>query len=67
MPVSHVGLTVSNLASAQKFYQAALKPLGYRVTREERDQVAFGVTDPDFFICQDPSRFVFHTANGASY
>lgn len=34
MPLSHVGIPVSDIARSKAFYQAALKPLGMAVTLE---------------------------------
>lgn len=34
MPLSHVGIPVSDIARSKAFYKAALKPLGMGVTME---------------------------------
>ena len=57
MPITYVGVTVSHLSSAQIFCQNALQPFGYRCLRRSSSQATFGTNaEPDFFLCQDPSR-----------
>lgn len=34
MPINHVGISVSDIATSKAFYQAALEPLGMGVTME---------------------------------
>lgn len=34
MPLSHIGIPVSDIAKSKTFYQAALKPLGLEITME---------------------------------
>ncbi|KAF2667207.1 hypothetical protein BT63DRAFT_481646 [Microthyrium microscopicum] len=53
MPVTHVGLTVSNLPSSTKFYLAALQPLGYRYIGQWGPQIGFGAEEADFFLTQE--------------
>ena len=51
--IDHVGFNVSDLAAAKRFYEAALRPLGYSVAMEWEDQhVGFGTGEggPDFWI-----------------
>jgi catechol 2,3-dioxygenase-like lactoylglutathione lyase family enzyme len=57
--IDHLDITVSRLAASKAFYQAALAPLGYRISREIEDAVGFidgrdGGGDPhgDFWITQ---------------
>ena len=58
MPVSHLGLTVSHIPSATSFYLAALQPLGYRYIGQQGDAIGLGVTDADFFLCQERNGYV---------
>lgn len=60
MPVSHLGLSVSHIPSATSFYLAALQPLGYHYIGQQRDAIGLGVTDADFFLCQEQSGYVHH-------
>jgi hypothetical protein len=53
MPVSGIGLTVSHLPTSTSFFLAALQPLGYRYLGQQGSQVAFGIRDADFFLCQE--------------
>jgi hypothetical protein len=52
MPVSGIGLIVSHLPTSTSFFLAALQPLGYRYLGQQGSQVAFGIRDADFFLCQ---------------
>ncbi len=47
--IDHVLLVVRDLAASRKFYDAALKPLGFNVLYEEDDGVAFGAEGHDDF------------------
>ncbi|KAF2707421.1 hypothetical protein K504DRAFT_447413 [Pleomassaria siparia CBS 279.74] len=53
MPVSHIGLTVSHLPTSCSFFLSALQPLGYRFVGEQKNQIGLGITDADFFLCQE--------------
>jgi catechol 2,3-dioxygenase-like lactoylglutathione lyase family enzyme len=59
--LDHLGITVSDLGRSRRFYEAALRPLGYRFTHGHADAAGFGVAeghgkslDPggDFWITQ---------------
>lgn len=52
MPVSHLGLTVSDLPSATTFYLATLAPLGYRYIASRGGDVGLGIHEADFFLRQ---------------
>ncbi|KAK1824546.1 hypothetical protein LTR12_001138 [Friedmanniomyces endolithicus] len=54
MPVSHLGLTVSEIPAATSFYLAALAPLGYRYIGQSGDSIGLGVEFADFFLTQHP-------------
>lgn len=53
MPLSHIGIPVSDIARSKAFYEAALKPLGMGVTTEvgpdqtEAGGTAIGFGTPD--------------------
>lgn len=55
--IDHIGLTVTDIAAARAFYEAALKPLGVNVQMEVTEEmtgrhgahVGFGVPDAPFF------------------
>ena len=74
--LDHIGIAVSDLGRSKRFYAAALRPLGYRVTKEGPASVGFGVPegsgrspDPggDFWISQGAPRRPFaHFAFGAA-
>lgn len=57
--IDHIGLAVSDLDGSRRFYEAALKPLGYEVLMEVTEEMTgghgahlgFGRDDkPDFWI-----------------
>ncbi|KAK3117624.1 hypothetical protein LTR53_000852 [Teratosphaeriaceae sp. CCFEE 6253] len=54
MPVSHLGLTVSQIPAATSFYLATLAPLGYRFIGQSEDSIGLGVEHADFFLTQKP-------------
>lgn len=55
--IDHIGLTVTDIAAARAFYEAALKPLGITVRMEVTEEmtgghgahVGFGTPDMPFF------------------
>ncbi len=58
--LDHIGLDVSVLARSRAFYEAALKPLGYRVIQALSAEqtganaiVMFGIETPEFVIAED--------------
>ena len=55
--IDHIGVRVSDYAHSKRFYETALKPLGYSVIMEFDDSVAgFGASGtPDFWISQGPT------------
>ena len=58
--LDHIGLDVSDIARSKAFYEAALKPLGYRVLRQIREAgttvVMFGDSDEPDFVIADKDR-----------
>jgi catechol 2,3-dioxygenase-like lactoylglutathione lyase family enzyme len=68
MPIDHVTATVSDFETGKRFYEAALKPLGYQLQMEFGGSVAgFGPEDamPDFWIGNEPGRGASHIAFAA--
>jgi catechol 2,3-dioxygenase-like lactoylglutathione lyase family enzyme len=58
--IDHIGVDVTDIAKSRAFYEAALKPLGYRVIQAlgpdqgaDHPIVMFGVEAPDFVIAED--------------
>lgn len=58
--LDHIGVDVSDIAKARAFYEAALKPLGYRVIQElgpeqgaDHPIVMFGIDAAEFVIAED--------------
>jgi catechol 2,3-dioxygenase-like lactoylglutathione lyase family enzyme len=45
MPIDHVKLPVSDLASSRAFYAAALAPFGYRLVWDGPESLGFGTGD----------------------
>jgi catechol 2,3-dioxygenase-like lactoylglutathione lyase family enzyme len=50
--LSHVSIGVKNLAKARSFYDAALKPLGYKCVAEDSGYVFYGAKSPEFGILE---------------
>ena len=48
--LSHISIGVKDLAKARSFYDAALKPLGYKCVAEGSGYVYYGVKSPEFGI-----------------
>jgi catechol 2,3-dioxygenase-like lactoylglutathione lyase family enzyme len=49
--LDHVGLTVHNREKSVAFYRRALKPLGYRLTYEDKEYAGFGTEQgTDFWL-----------------
>lgn len=60
MPVSHVGLTVTNLPIATSFFLNALGPLGYKYIGTKDDLVGLGVDQADFFLSRSEQYVCMH-------
>ena len=55
--IDHTGLSVSNIAKARVFYEAALQPLGYGVLMEFDEAIGMGELasrKPDFWVAGGP-------------
>jgi catechol 2,3-dioxygenase-like lactoylglutathione lyase family enzyme len=68
MPIDHVTATVSDFETGKRFYQEALKPLGYELQMEFGGSAAgFGPKDQmaDFWIGNQPGRGAAHIAFSA--
>lgn len=58
--LDHIGVDVSDIGKSRAFYEAALRPLGYRVIQQLTAEqsggnniVMFGIEAPDFVIAED--------------
>jgi catechol 2,3-dioxygenase-like lactoylglutathione lyase family enzyme len=60
--LDHITLIVSDYARAKKFYEAALKPLGYKVIMEFGPSAGLGDDRPDFWIAQGKPGSISHVA-----
>jgi len=62
--IDHVILNVKDLAASRRFYEAALRPLGYGVVMAYPEGVGFGREGkPDFWIAlRPPSHTQVHVA-----
>jgi catechol 2,3-dioxygenase-like lactoylglutathione lyase family enzyme len=62
--IDHIGVRVSDYARSKKFYERALKPLGYAVIMEFEDSVAgLGANrTPDLWIAQQAPLGPVHVA-----
>lgn len=48
--LSHVSIGVKDLAKARRFYDAALKPLGYKCLFESSEYCGYGAKKPEFWL-----------------
>jgi catechol 2,3-dioxygenase-like lactoylglutathione lyase family enzyme len=66
--LDHVGLTVSDLAAARRFYEAALEPLGFAVVVDFGNVLGLGLEQmPQFWLHEGetgaPVHVAFHAAD----
>ena len=69
--IDHLSINVSDMAASKRFYEAALKPLGYTLMMDFGDKaVGFGEGGkPDFWIGQGaahPSHVAFRSTDRAA-
>jgi catechol 2,3-dioxygenase-like lactoylglutathione lyase family enzyme len=50
--INHISIGARDLASAKRFYDAALKPLGYKCLSESAGSLGYGSDAPVFWIYQ---------------
>jgi catechol 2,3-dioxygenase-like lactoylglutathione lyase family enzyme len=63
MPLDHIGLSVSDLASSRAFYVEALRPLGYEVIAEFKGVAGLGAKGkPDLWIAEGEAGSPIHIA-----
>src|SRR5262245_54345468 len=48
--INHVSIGVGDLAAAKRFYDAALKPLGYACLSESEASLGYGAKAPVFWV-----------------
>ena len=48
--IDHVSIGVRNIAAARRFYDAALKPLGFKCLSESAASLGYGDESPRFWI-----------------
>lgn len=62
--LEHVGIPVANFAKSKKFYVAALKPLGYKLTRDYSPEAAgfFEGGHTSFWISKKKGGGTIHVA-----
>jgi catechol 2,3-dioxygenase-like lactoylglutathione lyase family enzyme len=48
--ISHVSIGTKNLGRARQFYDAALKPLGYKCLFESEEALGYGAKAPEFWL-----------------
>ena len=48
--LSHVSIGVKDLAKARSFYDAALKPLGYKCLVEGSEYLGYGAKSPELWV-----------------
>lgn len=55
--IDHVNLPVKNLERAQRFYEIALEPLGYRFLMRDNSAIGFGAKNWNFGIVETQAAF----------
>ena len=48
--LNHVSIGVKDLAASQRFYDAALEPLGYKRVFENPEYICYGTVAPEFCV-----------------
>ena len=48
--INHVSIGVPDLAAAGKFYDAALKPLGYKKLHDSAEALGYGADNPELWV-----------------
>jgi len=48
--LNHVSVGVTDLTKSRRFYDAALKPLGYKCLFEGAEYLGYGISTPEFWI-----------------
>ena len=56
--IAHISIGARDIARARRFYDAALKPLGYTCLSAGDDSLGYGAKAPEFWI-------IAHAASGA--
>lgn len=65
--IDHIGIGVSDLARARKFYEAALAPLEYTVLAEFPGAIGLGrAGKPDLWLAEGPPVAATHVAIAAA-
>ena len=65
--LSHVSIGVKDIAKARKFYDAALKPLGYKCLVEGGEYLGYGADSPEYWILQAKSPVPADPASGLHF
>lgn len=52
--LSHVSIGVKDLSRARRFYDAALKPLGYKCLLEGSEYLGYGAATPELWVLAVP-------------
>jgi catechol 2,3-dioxygenase-like lactoylglutathione lyase family enzyme len=48
--IAHISIGARDIARARRFYDAALKPLGYTCLSSGDDSLGYGAKSPDFWV-----------------
>ncbi|HUA32287.1 MAG TPA: VOC family protein [Candidatus Binataceae bacterium] len=65
--LSHVSIGVKDIARARKFYDAALKPLGYKCLVEGSEYLGYGADSPEYWILAARSPVPADPASGLHF
>ena len=53
--IAHVSIGARDIARARRFYDAALKPLGYDCLSSDEGSLGYGAKAPEFWVYRDCS------------
>jgi catechol 2,3-dioxygenase-like lactoylglutathione lyase family enzyme len=50
--INHISIGVRDVAAAGRFYDAALKPIGYKRLYDSAEALGYGAQNPEFWVMQ---------------
>ena len=65
--ISHISVGVRDVAAAGNFYDAALKPLGYKRLYDSAEAIGYGAGDPEFWVMRAERPVADDDASGVHF
>jgi catechol 2,3-dioxygenase-like lactoylglutathione lyase family enzyme len=62
--INHISIGVSDLAAAKRFYDAALKPLGFQCLSDSPDSLGYGKESAAFWVLKAEHPVAANAASG---